>query len=100
MTVPNWYELVLLALAATRVWKLIGDDAILDRPRDWLLRTLRGELGKKAELLIVCPYCLGAWLSLAVWGTWQIWPHATLVASAPAAVSMLVGLVGSRANPG
>ena len=38
MEVPNWYELALLSLAAWRIFHLVSDDDILDRPRRWVLR--------------------------------------------------------------
>lgn len=43
--------------------------------------------------LLHCPWCLGWWLSVAVWLAWQAEPHATLVFAVPFAVSAVVGLV-------
>ena len=102
MNVPNWYGLALLALAAWRVFQLISDDDILDRPRRWLLRldpawekegddvgdNYRFEWGT----FITCPYCAGFWIALGWWGAWQIWPHGALVAATPFALS--AGVVG------
>lgn len=98
MSVPQWYELILLALAAFRSWKLIGDDTILDTPRKWSLKAAFKLGGPKAkdywETLIECPWCAGFWLSLLWWGAWQLWPHGSLVAAAPLAISAFVGLLG------
>jgi Protein of unknown function (DUF1360). len=93
MDIPNWYELILLALAAWRSFQLISDDDILDRPRRYLLRlgeewekdgdpvpdNYRFKLGE----FITCPYCAGFWIAVTWWVSWQIWPHATLVVAVP-----------------
>lgn len=102
MTVPSWYELALLALAAWRVFQLVGDDDILDRPRRYLLR-LGDQWEKEGDpvpdnyrinlgIFISCPYCAGFWIALAWWGAWQIWPHGSLVIAVPFAIS--AGVVG------
>ena len=98
MNVPSWYELVLLGLGSFRIWKLIGDDSILDRPRNWALRRAQKWGGNKGALyvqsLLECPWCAGFWVSLAVWGFWQAWAHATLVVCGVLAISAIVGLLG------
>ena len=93
--IPEPYELVLLALAAGRVWKLIGDDRILDRPRDWALGKLKSDPQETywADFL-VCPWCAGFWIVLAWWVAWLIWPYGTLVFAGLWAISALVGLFG------
>lgn len=60
MSVPSWWAFVLLSLAAFRVWKLIGEDTILDRPRTWVLKRVKDD---KLELFITCPWCSGFWIS-------------------------------------
>lgn len=103
MDIPNWYELVFLALAAWRTFQLVSDDDILDRPRRWLLRLdpawekdgdpvgddYRFEWGS----FITCVYCCGFWISVAWWGAWQIEPHWTLVAAAPFVIN--AGVIGA-----
>lgn len=97
MNIPNWYELLLLGAAAWRIFQLISDDDILDRPRRYLLR-LGNEWEKEGDpvpsnyrvstgIFITCPYCAGFWIALAWWGAWQIWPHATLVIAVPFVIS-------------
>lgn len=86
MTTGPW-PFVLLALAAYRVWKLIGDDEILARPRDAAVR----RLGDKWELFLVCPWCAGFWVTLAWWGAWWAWPRTTLIVAAPFALNAVVG---------
>jgi len=99
MQIPDWYALLLLGLAAFRSWKLIGDDTILDRPRKRSMELafkFGGAKGKNYwETLLECPWCAGFWVSLIWWGLWEAWPHGTLVASAPLAISAIVGLIGS-----
>lgn len=94
MSVPGWWEALLLALAAFRLWKLLADDAILDRWRD---RIMDGH--EKLEEFVLCPWCLGFWITLAGWAAWQAWPHATLVAATPFALSGAVGLIATHRNP-
>jgi hypothetical protein len=102
MSVPSWWAALLLGGAAFRTYRLLAQDIILDRPRAWLLRLpLDWEDGDfipegfrdKWSTFLLCPWCLGAWLSLAWWGAWQVWPHATLVVAGLALISAFVGLV-------
>lgn len=86
MTIPGWYELVLLALAAYRTWKLLAEDTILDGPRRYVTGTARE--------LLECPWCLGFWISWAWWCAWIAWPNGTLIVSVPFALSVLVGVLG------
>ena len=103
MSIPDWYEALLLSLAAWRVWYLLAEDDILDRPRRYVTR-----LGSKWEKegdpvppgyriglanFLTCPYCFGAWVALGWWGAWLIWPHGTLVAAVPFVLS--AGVVGA-----
>lgn len=98
--IPEPFELALLALAAFRLWKLIGDDIILDGPRDFLVeRAERAGYGQSLLSLLVCPWCSGAWISLGWWLAWYAFPTGALVAATPFAISAIVGLVGVRAEP-
>lgn len=83
MSVPDWWEATLLALAAWRVFQLIAEDEILERPR----RYVTAKLDAKWELFIECPYCAGFWIALAWFGAWQLWEHGTLVAATPFVLS-------------
>lgn len=88
MDIPNWYELLLLGLAAWRVYRFIGEDTILDRPRRYV--TAKSEY---IETLLECPYCAGFWIALAWWGAWQAWDHGALVTAAAVALTALVPLI-------
>lgn len=107
MNVPSWYELVLLSLAAFRIWKLIGEDTVLDRPRDWLAGKLRNPDGRPFKrggamrehywmTFLLCSWCAGAWIAAVWWGFYEWCPHWTLVVAAPWAISAIVGLIGSK----
>jgi len=104
MRVPDWYALLLLAFAAFRVYRLIAEDTILDRPRAWILGlsgwqegkpTPKGYKAKWGEF-ITCPWCAGFWISLLWWLAWTQWPHVTLVAAAPWAISAVVALIAKN----
>lgn len=91
--------LVLLALASWRFWRLVALDAITDGIRrkvtglgDWTeVDVIPWEYREGLADFISCPWCLGFWLSIGWWLSWLIFPHVTLVAAVPFAVSALVG---------
>ena len=70
--IPSWYFFALLALAAFRVWKLIGNDAILDVPRRFAKKRLE-RIDPHLDLFIVCPWCSGFWVCVAVYTGWIAW---------------------------
>lgn len=100
MKIPDWYELVLLGLAAWRSFQLVAFDEVLNRPRRWALRL--GDEWKDVHdpipddyryawaRWLVCPYCAGAWVALAWWASFEIWAKETLVLASLLAVSTLV----------
>jgi hypothetical protein len=73
--IPDWYIFILLALVAFRVWRLLAEDDILERPRRWFLRLPRewkegptpSGYKEKWALFLICPWCAGAWVSLLVY---------------------------------
>lgn len=87
--VPAGWPFLLLALAAWRTFRLLAEDTILDRPRACLLRRAKG----KGELFIVCPFCLGFWISVGWWLAWVAWPHWALVIATSFALSAVVALI-------
>lgn len=107
--VPGWWEFALLAAAAFRLWKLLAEDTILDRPRKWALglprsfdperddvSTFRGYRDKLATF-ITCPWCAGFWIVLLLYVLWLLLPTATLAVSVPLALSATVGLTAALA---
>ena len=92
--VPNWYALILLALAAYRVFRLLAHDTVLDPVRHRLVRA-----ESKQEEFLQCPFCLGFWISIAWWFAWIFSAHWTLVVAAPFAISAVVALVAVNLDP-
>lgn len=79
--IPPAYEFLLLAAIAYRGWRLLAEDSLLDKPRMWLVglprdweegdsipKGYRNELAK----FVNCPWCLGAWVSLATYVGWML----------------------------
>jgi hypothetical protein len=100
--VPEWWEFVLLALATFRVFHLIAEDTILDRPRRKLLRLAKDweegddfgdEYRLKWAIFITCVWCLGWWIGLGWWGLWLLFGDWTLVAATPWALSAVVAAI-------
>lgn len=91
--VPDPWPFVLLALASWRVWLLIADDKITDKVMDWLLRKTPDPTFWRE--FVECPRCFGAWVALAWWGAWMLWPHATLIVAALFAIFAVVALLES-----
>jgi hypothetical protein len=85
MSLPSWYGLVVLALAAWRTWVLASRDDILIRPRL--------HLGKRTMAFLECPYCAGFWIALAWWGAFELWPHGTPIVASAVALTALVPLI-------
>lgn len=122
MRLPGWLDLFVLVLAAFRLTRLVGWDEwppIL-RARAWLLGELDIDNGDRvmggpepdyvAPLeatyrrprvahLVHCPFCLGWWISLAVYTAWLAVPRATLYVMLPFAISGAVGLVAKNLDP-
>ena len=109
MNIPDWYVLILLALASYRTWRLLAEDDILDRPRKWLLR-LDPKWEKEGDptgphyraylgTFISCPWCFGFWLTLGWWIAWQIDGFWTTVFAVPMAISALVPLIERVTSP-
>ena len=109
MKVPDWYVLVLLALASFRTWRLLAEDDITDPlrryvtalPKEWEKEgdPLPGNYRLRLNAFLTCPWCLGFWLALAWWGAWEISPHWVTIAAVPMALSALVPLLSRASSP-
>lgn len=104
MKIPDWWQALLLALAAYRTWRLIGLDTIT---AGWRHRVTRLGVWRNEDTIpfdyraglaewLQCPWCLGSWCALVWWVVWELWPHGALVAAAPFAVASAVGLIAGR----
>jgi hypothetical protein len=89
MNIPDWWEAVLLSLAAWRVFQLLAEDDLLETPR----RYVTDRISDYWQDFLVCPYCLGAWVAVAWWGAWLAWGDSTLVVATPWALS--AGVIGA-----
>jgi hypothetical protein len=98
---PEPYELVLLALAAFRVTRLIGWDDITEPWRHRLAGydDAPGAPRGLAARLVECPWCLGWWVSLGWWAAWARFEDETLLVATPWAVAALVGLAARWLDP-
>lgn len=108
MSAPSLAEIVLLTLASYRVWRLLAEDTILDRPRARALRL--GSWRKEGDPVpdayrvaagefLQCAWCAGFWVSLAWWGAWLANDRWALALAAPFAISALVGFARVRLDP-
>ena len=96
MKIPDWFQLVVLGLAAWRTFQLVAFDEILDRPRRWALRVgsewqpglnpqtkrpyeVPDDYRLKWGIWLTCPYCAGAWIAAIWWGAFELTPHWTMV---------------------
>lgn len=93
---PTWWGFALLVLAAYRTFRLLALDTIFDRPRAQILRRTPEKYREGAT----CPFCFGAWVTVAWWLAWIAWPHWTLIVATPFAINAVVGLVVARLDPG
>ena len=99
MMLPDWWEAVILAGGAWRIFHLLAFDDILDRPRNYLVglkpgADRRADGNEPLMDFLECPFCLGFWIVLGIWGLWQIWPSEMLIALTPFMLS--AGLVGAQ----
>jgi len=106
--VPNWWEFLLLFAAAYRIFHLIAEDTLLDRPRKWALHLPRSydpEQDDPSQFpgyrdylakFITCPWCLGFWLSVGWWLGWLIFHKWAVAAAVPWAMSAAVGITAKH----
>jgi hypothetical protein len=104
--IPSPWPFALLVLAAYRVWRLLAEDTILDRPRGWLYGAAGWDpesgdepppgFRAKLALFVSCPWCSGAWICAAVWAFWSWQPHWMLVVCVPFAISAAGGIVAKN----
>lgn len=108
MSVPGPWSALILIACAYRVWRLLAEDSILDEPRQRLVGLPPG--WKEGDLIpahyrnglaafINCPWCLGFWISVVLWGAWEISPFWTEVFAFPFAISAGVGIVRGKLDP-
>ena len=124
---PPWAAIV-LTLATFRLLRLIGWDTFppIAELRGWILGEDWSETDKHAERegfqkwelrskvrsdghpkgerwmladLVGCPFCLGLYLSVAVYVLWLWQPTVVMYGSAPFALSAAIGLIAKNLDP-
>lgn len=121
MILPGPWVALVLALAAFRLLRLAGWDDFppVYRVRAWLIgehwvtETVEVDLpGKQPSSeaagvrpayrrplfahFVHCPFCIGFWISAAVYTAWVFAPTETLYAAAPFALSGTIGLIAKN----
>lgn len=99
---PSAFQAVILALAAWRVWHLLAEDTILDKPRRYVTRLGWGwheddQVPDNYRFglteFIECPYCLGFWVALGWTVFFAIWPDGATWTALPFALNAAVVVV-------
>jgi hypothetical protein len=99
VNLPDWWEGLLLGLAAWRVWHLLAEDTNLDRPRRYITRL--GDWREEGDPVpddhrfglrefLECPFCLGLHVSLAWVAFFAVWPVGAVWAALPFALNAVV----------
>lgn len=91
MTDPT--ELVVDAIATYRLTRLVQEDSLLDRPREWVLDRWGH---RKAAELVTCPWCAGVWVAAGVVAARVLFPRAWPVCARVLAASAVTGLLSER----
>ncbi len=103
--IPSPWVAVILTLGTFRLLRLLAWDEFppIVRVRDRILgaheQVTNDDPGCYHPLLAdlwTCPFCLGFWLSLAVYLLWLWQPTRTLYCAAPFALSGAVGLIAKN----
>lgn len=88
--------LLVLALAAWRVTRLITADSIFAGPREAALRRLTaGKAESKPAELLTCAWCMGMWVSAAVVGGYDAVASVPIPVYVWLAVAAAVGILAS-----
>jgi len=91
--IPHPWPALVITLGAYRLLRLLGWDTfpLAVRARAWVI----GD-NKLLTEMFGCPFCLGFWVSLAVYLAWLWQPTGTLYAAAPFALSGAIGLISKN----
>lgn len=83
--------LLVFLLATYRLTRLVIEDEIFDRPRDWIYRKVKP--GGKLEYLLGCPWCLSFWVAIPLMILYVFFPTGMMVVGLPLAGSAVAGLI-------
>jgi hypothetical protein len=84
---------VLVLLAVARLARLVTEDVIMERPREWL----RQRAGGKLRYFVTCPWCVSIWLGAGAAAVAYNWPDswAVQIAALALASSEVAGVLAS-----
>ena len=102
MTVPVWLQLLIYALAVTRLTGLLIADTITEGARDTLTAWLDDRphtLGAAIAGALECPWCVGMWVSLVAAPLIWFWGDSPVML-VPALALALSQVIGATANLG
>lgn len=92
MSIPTPYHLVILALAAYRVTRMITHDTIFNRLRERIWRVSPPEK-ERLGYWITCEWCSGVWVASTAIFMYTIVSEATVIVCSALAVSAIVGIM-------
>lgn len=103
---PSAVELVILALAAYRLYRFTALDSFppMVAARTWLTGetddgTFYATRPAWVAALWSCPYCLGWWISLLLVAAWWVAPVVAVAFALPWAVSAAAALITVKLDP-
>lgn len=100
MTTPVWLQLLVYALAVTRLTGLVVSDSLTEPARDWIIEHLDDRpatLGQAIATLITCPWCAGMWISLVAAPLVWFWGGSPvmLIPALALAFSQVTGMISN-----
>lgn len=99
--IPSPWVAVILTLGTFRILRLLSYDTFppIFKARIWFLSKWPERWIESISELWTCVFCLGFWLSLAVYLLWLWLPTETLYIAAPFALSGAAGLIAKNLDP-
>jgi hypothetical protein len=111
--IPTPWVALILALGTFRLVRLVGWDDLTknlrnraggrnerNRGEPVFVDDPRGTFTRPGLIrFLVCPWCVGFWISGAMYAFWYFAPTASLYVAAPFALSAVVGLVAKHLDP-
>ena len=85
--------LVVLALAAYRITRLLVEDVVFEPVREFIWK--RKPVSTKFGYLWTCYWCMGTWVSTFWFASWVIAPELVVVLSLILSISAIIGLISA-----
>lgn len=88
-------SLIVAALAVARITRLLVEDRLTVRWRQWIVRRYGAE--SLPSYLVHCPWCMSIWIAVPIMPLSVLLPHPWVIAAlAIPAASMVAGLLNDR----